>query len=181
MAKKQTQNQSGLSAENVDENVDKIREILFGGQMRDYEQRFADLEKRLTRNIEKIATDFEKRVERLNNGIKRDVEKLAEQLRDERKVRRDESKQGSKQFKELAEQVETWCVELEEQIGSETHDLRGILQEQNEELSAMIHDSHEELSKDLAIETRKLGREDLATVLSEVAARLKKNGKLSGA
>ena len=55
MAKKQTRNQGGLTTDNVDGNVDKIREILFGGQMRDYEQRFADLETRLTKNIELIS------------------------------------------------------------------------------------------------------------------------------
>ncbi len=59
MAKKQTRNQGGLTTDNVDGNVDKIREILFGGQMRDYEQRFADLETRLTKNIELISSNFE--------------------------------------------------------------------------------------------------------------------------
>jgi len=86
MARKQIRKESGLSAENVDGNVDKIREILFGGQMRDYEQRFADLEARLTKNIEHISNAFEKRVERLNTFAKREIEKLAEQVKDERKA-----------------------------------------------------------------------------------------------
>ena len=43
MAKKQSKKASGVDLENTDGNVDKIREILFGGQMRDYEQRIADL------------------------------------------------------------------------------------------------------------------------------------------
>ena len=59
--------------------------------------------------------------------------------------------------------------------------MRGLVQEQSEELSGMIHESKEQLSKSLIIETRKLGQEDLATVLSEVALRLKKNAMLSDA
>jgi len=183
MAKKQVRNQTGIPADNVDGNVDKIREILFGGQMRDYEQRFQDLENRLTRNIELMTSNFEKRVDRLDAFAKREIEKLVEQLKDERKARREDGKQGAKEYKELAQQVESWYAELEEQIGSETQDLRGTLQEQGEELAGMIHDTHEQLSKSLATETRsladdKLAREDMAALLTEVALRLKKDFKL---
>lgn len=183
MAKKQIRNQTGIPADNVDGNVDKIREILFGGQMRDYEQRFQDLENRLTRNIELMTSNFEKRVDRLDAFAKREIEKLVEQLKDERKARREDGKQGAKEYKELAQQVESWYAELEEQIGSETQDLRGTLQEQGEELAGMIHDTHEQLSKSLATETRsladdKLAREDMAALLTEVALRLKKDFKL---
>jgi archaellum component FlaC len=186
MAKKQTRNQPELSAENVDGNVDKIREILFGGQMRDYEERFSDLEGRLTKNIELISSNFEKRMDRLDTFAKREIDKLAEQVKEERKARRDDGKQDSKEFKELAQQVESWCAELEEQIGTETQELRGVLQEQGEELSGMINDTHEQLSKSLATETRnladgKLAREDMAALLTEVALRLKKDSKLPGA
>lgn len=183
MAKKQTRNQPGISAENIDDNVDKIRDILFGGQMRDYEQRFSDLENRLTKNIDLMSTNFEKRVDRLNTFAKREIEKLSEQVKEERAARREDGKHGAQELKELAQQVETWCVELEEQIGTETQDLRGILQEQSDELSGMIHETHEELSKNLATETRsladgKLAREDMAGLLTEVALRLKKDFKL---
>lgn len=186
MAKKQTRNQSGLSVDNVDGNVDKIRDILFGGQMRDYEQRFADLEKRLTKNIELVSSNFDKRVERLNSYAKREIEKLSDQVKEERKARREDGKQGASDLKELSQQLESWCAELEEQIGSETQDLRGILQEQGEELSGMIHDTHEQLSKTLTAETRdladgKLARDDLAALLTEVALRLKKDFKLPDA
>jgi len=186
MAKKQTRNQSALATDNVEGNVDKIREILFGGQMRDYEQRFADLETRLTKNIELIANDFEKRMDRLDNFAKREIDKLSDQVKDERKARREEGKRGSKELKELGQQLESWYAELEEQIGSETHELRGLLQEQGEELSGMVSDTHDQLSKSLASETRnladgKLAREDLAALLTEVALRLKKDVNLPGA
>lgn len=186
MAKKQTRNQNPLATDNMDGNVDKIREILFGGQMRDYEQRFADLETRVTKNIELISNNFEKRMDRLDTFSKRELDKLSQQVKDERKARREEGKQGSKELKDLAQQLESWCAELEEQIGSETHELRGLLQEQGEELSGMVHDTHDQLSKSMAEETRsladgKLAREDLAALLTEVALRLKKDFKLPGA
>jgi Sec-independent protein translocase protein TatA len=186
MAKKQTRNQDGLATDNVDGNVDKIREILFGGQMRDYEQRFADLETRLTKQIESIANGFEKRIDRLDTFAKREIEKLVEQVKEERKARREDGKLGSKELKGLAQQLESWCGELEEQIGSETQELRGQLQEQSEELSGMVSDAHDQLSKSLAEETKnladgKLAREDLAAILAELSSRLKKDSRSSGA
>ena len=181
MAKKQTQ--VGLSAENAEGNVDKIREILFGGQMRDYEQRFAELEKRLTKNIDMIANNFEKRIERLNTYARREIEKLSGQIKEERKARREDGKQGARDLKDLGQQVESWYVELEDQVNNETQGLRGLLQEQGEELSTMIREAHEEMSAALASETRnladdKLAREDMAALLTEVALRLRKDFKL---
>jgi len=133
MARKQIRKESGLSAENVDGNVDKIREILFGGQMRDYEQRFADLEARLTKNIEHISNAFEKRVERLNTFAKREIEKLAEQVKDERKARREDGRQGAREYKELAQQLESWCAELEEQAHADDSVVS---------VTSQIHDVH---------------------------------------
>lgn len=186
MARKQRQNQSEMSPDNAAGNVDKIREILFGGQMRDYEQRFAELEKRLTKKIETITGNFEKRLERLQTQTKREVGKLSEQVKDERKARREEGSQQARDMKGLAEQVETWAVELEEQIESETELMRGLMKEQVEELNALIDQAHGELSKSFSAEARELAdsrvaRDDLATILTDVAARLKKNSGSSGA
>lgn len=186
MAKNQKQNQAAVTAADMDGNVDKIREILFGGQMRDYEQRFADLETRLGKTIEQMSNNFEKRLERLNTFTKREVEKLNDQVKAERKTRVDDGKKGSKGLKELAVQVESWCAELEEQIDNESRELRNGIQEQNEELSGMIQDSYDEINKSLVSETRgladsKLARDDLAALLTEVALRIKKDFKLPDA
>jgi len=185
MAKKQTRNQSGAAVENVDGNVDKIREILFGGQMRDYEQRFADLEKRLGKNIERIAADIDKRMDRLEAFARREVEKIAEQLKEERKARREEGKRGGKELKELAGEIESRCAELEEQIGGETQEIRDLLVEQGEQFTGMIGETHSQLSENLQAETRSMAeesvaRDDLASLLADVAARLKKSDKPRG-
>lgn len=186
MAKKQSKKTSGVDLENADGNVDKIREILFGGQMRDYEQRFADLEDRLTRNIEVMSRNLEKRVDRLDTYAKRELEKLGEQFKEERQARRKDGKSSARELKDMGGQVETWIAELEEGLGEEAQSLRRSLQEQSEELSGMISDVHDELSKTLSGETRnltdaKLARDDMADLLAEMALRLKKDLKLPDA
>ncbi len=185
MARKQNSKHDASSSGvgEMDGNVDKIREILFGGQMRDYEQRFADLEKRLTLQIDRLSNDFDKRMERLNTFARREIDKLSEHLKAERKERIAEGKQGTKDLEGFTHQVEAWFGEVEEQFESETKDLRAILQEQSEELSALIAETRDSLGESLAQETRDLANktvapEDLAGLLTEVALRLKKDFKL---
>ena len=43
-------------------NVDKIRDILFGSQMRDYEKRFVRLEETVTKAVETLREDMTKRL-----------------------------------------------------------------------------------------------------------------------
>jgi hypothetical protein len=185
MTKKTNTRQAPTAAdvEDMDGNVDKIRDILFGGQMRDYDKRFADMEKRLTAHVERLSNDLDKRIERLGALSKREIEKLAEQLKTERKDRIAADKQGAKDQKDMSRQVEGWFAEVEEQFETETKDLRLSLHDQNEELSSLISRTRAEITDALAEETSdlastKLGREDLAGLLAEVALRLKKDFKL---
>lgn len=184
MARKQDKNQeSAGSDEALGGNVDQIRQILFGGQMRDYEKRFMAMEKHLTKSVEQLANSVEKRIDRLDKYAKREVEKLSEQIKAERKVRTEEGKQSSKNLDELAQQVESWFAETEEQMETEARDLRSAVKTQGDDLLLAIDTMSKEQSSNLAAEAAeladaKLGREDLASLLSEVALRLKKDFKL---
>lgn len=182
MAKRQNQKMSASDHE-IDGNVDKIREILFGGQMRDYEGRFADLEKRLSQRIDRLDAEFEKQIGRLNSYAKREVDKLAERIKAERKDRLADTKSGSRDLKDATQQVEAWFGEVEDRLDIETKELRNAIHEQSEEFAALIAETRDCLNDALTNETReladaKLAREDLAGLLSEVAMRLKKDFKL---
>ena len=50
-------------------NVDKIRDILFGSQMRDYEKRFSRLEERLTKAQDTLREDLKKRFDALLDAL----------------------------------------------------------------------------------------------------------------
>ena len=49
-------------------NVDKIRDILFGSNMREYEKRFARLEERLTKSSDALREDLKKRFDSLRSA-----------------------------------------------------------------------------------------------------------------
>lgn len=171
------------TAEDVEGNVDKIRQILFGGQMRDYEKRFDAMEKRLTQSIERVSRDIERRLERVDTFARREVEKLAEQLKSEKRDRVADSKKGSGELQSLIDQVETWFAEVDEQMAKDAKNIRLEIIDQSELLAAQIRDNHEQLTASLQQEAdeladKKLARDDMASLLSEFAMRLSKDFKL---
>lgn len=185
MSKQPNANQEAVADDGteIDDNVDKIRDILFGGQMRDYDKRFADLEKRLTAHVERLSSDLDARIERLNAYTKSELDKLTDNLKSERKDRIADVKQGSAGLQEFAERSEGLLAETEERLDAETKNLRHALHDQNEDLSALVRKTRNEMSDAMGQETQelanaKLGREDLAALLSEVALRLKDDFKL---
>ena len=171
------------STQEAEGNVDKIRQILFGGQMRDYEQRFDAMEKRITQNVDRVSREIERRLERLDTYTRREVDKLTAQIKDERRDRISDGKTAGTELKDLIEQVENWFAEVDEQLASEAKELRKALLDQGNDLSTQIRATHEQISAELQKEAdelsdKKLGREDMAALLTEVALRLSGDFKL---
>src|ERR1700691_4937341 len=75
-------------------NVDKIRDILFGSQMRDYEKRFVKLEDRLIKDAEALRDEMNKRFQSLEGFVQKELESLGHRLKGEKSER-------SEAFKEL--------------------------------------------------------------------------------
>ena len=61
-------------------NVDKIREILFGGNMRDYDKRFSRLEERLAKESSDLRSETKKLFESLEAFVKKEFEALSNRL-----------------------------------------------------------------------------------------------------
>lgn len=158
MARKQTSKNRSSDEPNpeVEGNVDKIRQILFGGQMRDYEERFDAMEKRLTQAVNRASGEFERRMDRLDTYVRREMEKIGEQITAERKDRSADDKKAVVELKSLIDHVETWFAEVDEQITGEVNGLR----------QAILDNSAEQV-----------GREEMAALLAEVATRLGKDLK----
>src|SRR5579863_8969892 len=79
-------------------NVDKIRDILFGSQMRDYETRFARLEEALVKETAEIRESHRRRLDQLEQHIKHEFEALEARIKSERDERSDTSSQHSREL-----------------------------------------------------------------------------------
>jgi uncharacterized protein YicC (UPF0701 family) len=157
--------------------VDRIRDILFGPQMRDYDGRFERLDERLTREAMEARGEVRTRLEALENHFKGEVESMTNRLN----VERSERGNALEIAHNLAETVKTLEQKIHglgEHAGREVHNLREQLLEQSKALSAEIRDTHDQMKTGLDREAERIrgamtGREALADMFSEVALRLK--------
>jgi DNA anti-recombination protein RmuC len=166
-------------------NIDKIREILFGGQMRGYEKRFARLEERLLKESTDLRDDTRKRFEALETFVKSEFEALSERLQTEQRTR-DESLQTLSRDMQGADQaLERKLAQFDEQTTRVQRDLRQQILDQSKNMSEEIRQKYAELVALVERETAELGhaktdRASLASLFTEVALRLNDDFKIPG-
>src|SRR5580700_10279481 len=95
-------------------NVDKIRDILFGSQMRDYESRFARLEETLIKETLEIRETNKRRFEQLESYIRREFETVQSRLKAERDERTDSASQQSRELKDLGDSLSRRIRDLDD-------------------------------------------------------------------
>ena len=166
-------------------NIDKIREILFGVQMRDYEKRFFRLEERLLKESADLREDSRRRFEALEAFVRNEFEALSERMKAEQGTR-DMSVQGvSRELRETGQRLEQRLAQLDEETARKQRDLRQQILDQSKNLNDEIRHKFEELSAMLereAVELRhdKTDRSALAALFTEVAMRLNNEFRIPG-
>ncbi len=166
-------------------SVDKIRDILFGSQMRDYDKRFARLEERLLKESAEVREETRRRFEALENYIRTEFGSLSERVKNDAH-RRDELNEAlTLHLQETAKSIERKLWQLDEQTAQAQRDLRQQLLNQSKELSDEIRRKSEELTADLAREAGELrhdktDRAALADLFTELALRLNNQFRLPG-
>jgi DNA repair exonuclease SbcCD ATPase subunit len=158
-------------------NLDKIRDILFGNQVRDYEQRFTRLEEHLVKECSNLREDTKKRLDVIETYIKNEVDSLTTRLKNEQNERDAAVTEINEEFKNLVKSLERKIAQLEEQTSHNQRDLRQQILDQSKSLDNDLKHNHNELLATLEREskelhTHKTDRSTLARLFSELALRL---------
>ncbi len=158
-------------------SVEKIRDIIFGSQMQDYEQRFAHLEERLRKEIDDLQAEFSKRLESVEKFIKKEIESMGMRLAAEADKHSEATRNISKEFSESVKSVSKTMERLDERQNKDSHDLRQQLQDQTKNLTDEIRRRQRESSETFQQATQqlhddKVGRSVLSKLLLEMAVRL---------
>jgi hypothetical protein len=159
------------------ESLDKVRDILFGSQMRAVDSRLQGLEERLREEHEALRNDFARQVESLDSFIRSEVNTVTERLSAESRKRSEDLKGLTAEIKEALRALERRHVKLEEAATMADAALRDQLLQQSataanelarlgERLGAELQRSHAELSH------AKTDRAALASLLTDMAGRL---------
>lgn len=159
------------------ESLDKVRDILFGGQMRAVEGRLQSMEERFREEHDAIRSEFGKQAESLDALIRSEVQVLTDRLAAERTRRAEELKSLSAEIKDAIRALEKRHLKLEQdgnmadaalrdQLLAQSTDAAAELARLGERLSAELDRSHQELR------STKTDRSTLAALLTDVASRL---------
>lgn len=159
------------------ESLDKVRDILFGGQMRAVESRLQGLEERLMREQAVMRSDFDKRIADLDASAKRDAQTLGDRLNTERTKRAEELKALSAEIKEILRSLEKRHVKLEELSGLADAEIRDQILQQSRAIGAEIERLSQRVTADLNREVSSLRNDKtdvsaIVGVFSDMATRL---------
>ncbi|HVE65976.1 MAG TPA: hypothetical protein VNC59_05305 [Thermoanaerobaculia bacterium] len=166
-------------------NLEKIRDILFGAQVHDFEKRFARLEERLLKETADARADTKKRFESLESFIKKEVESLADRLKTEQADRAESVKEIGRELRETAKTLEKRLAAQDEQATKSQRELRQQILDQSKSLTDEIRSRNREttttLSRELTeLRAEKTDRAALAGFLTDVAVRLTNDMKAPG-
>lgn len=155
------------------DNVDQIREILFGNQIRAVDERFKSVEKRMSRESDDLRKGLEKRIHEL--------EKLLDQFRDNAgdQLNR-ESAERDAGLNEVTKALATFRLDAENQLAELQSDFNNEIKQVREEALATQKALMDDLATLQAAQSKrsdqldedKVDRGELAGFLSDMAGRL---------
>ena len=85
--------------------VDKIRDLLFGNQMQDYDRRFSMLEERFLQRFREVESETARNLGSFESSAKKQMESLEGQLREEKDQRTDADKESERTQREHMTQL----------------------------------------------------------------------------
>ena len=116
------------------ENLDRVRDILFGSQVRDSERRIGKLEELVTKEMADVREDVRKRLEAIEASVRKEVQSLLERLKAEQAQRGEAIKEVLQELKESAKSFQQRCGELQEQSAEAQKALRQEIADQAKSL-----------------------------------------------
>ncbi|HDN26508.1 MAG TPA: hypothetical protein ENG03_05335 [Thioploca sp.] len=178
-----TQTQALAMAEGVGAgvgSVDKIRDLLFGGQMRDYDKRFKRLEEHVAQESRNFRDDVFQRIKTIEERMDGEIDSLSEKAKLDRQERQSSLSDLERDIKALKNELNARFTQLDEQVSRELRNLRQQTLNKFQELTMQQRQQNDSLTglinQEVAfLQDEKVNRSDLAAFFNEMAVRLTKN------
>ncbi|MGB7056164.1 MAG: hypothetical protein WBD58_00515 [Geitlerinemataceae cyanobacterium] len=159
-------------------NIDQIRDILFGSQLRDYDTRLEQVES----TVSVLQQEIRDRTDDLKQSLFKEIQAVVEAL--EKKIKsmtlkdNEEKVDIRQQLDRLSKRLSANVTTLDETIDKQTSALRDDMTASREKLQGDVLDLRnqifDELDKRIAnLSKSKVARDDMAEILFEVGLRLK--------
>lgn len=126
-------------------SVDKIRDILFGSHLKNYEARFARLEENLVRETVELKETMRRRFESLEEFFRSETTALSARLKAEREERTDGARSLDRDLKAAHEELGRRIHELDAATSEAQSSLRRELMAESRKLLDEISQRHDTL------------------------------------
>jgi hypothetical protein len=178
-------NSLGSAATGGAASLEKVRDILFGHQMREVDRRFARLEERIAKDTRDLKDEIRKRLDAFEQFVKGETESLANQARNEQSERAEGDAKQARELADATRAFERRTTMLDEQQAKNQREVRQQLLDQHQRLSDDLRQKVDEVLAALAREAHELrhdktDRQALASLLKEMAMRLTDELRLPG-
>jgi hypothetical protein len=127
-------------------NVDKIRDILFGAQMRDYDRRFSGLEDRLLQEAATLRDEVARRLSATDQYVRGELDDLTSRLTTEQRERTQGIREAMDALTTVNRELSERISALAEQTAQQHRELRQSLAEHYRTLTDEGSRRHQELT-----------------------------------
>lgn len=120
------------------DNVDKIRDILFGNQMRELDRKFAKLEDRIASDLASMQQETAHQIESLQSFVESEVEILSDKIAAEEKTRIEQLDELDADLKKNVKQIDQKLAELGKALEKLSRDTNQKILKQSQDHSAEL-------------------------------------------
>ncbi len=158
--------------------IDKVRDILFGKYVSDFEHRFAELEARLEKDVEQLKDRLSTKISGMDSAVNDSLARLDKLFSQEQKQRDSEMASLHKTLDEARNTLQHSIALMEDQANQDLKAVRDALKESHEELLDQARAAQDAITKQLEeqreeLQSDKVSRQTLALMLDEVAVKLR--------
>jgi hypothetical protein len=155
------------------EDIKKIRDILFGSNMSEYERRFEILEQKLSKSLEEARLDNEKRLQLLEDYVKQELQALQEKLETEKESRLKNERRTSEDIKTIEEQAQSFADKTAKDFSETRNQILELGKSMGEKMNSQNKNLTEKIIEvDSNLQSNKVDRTALAMMFTEIAAQL---------
>lgn len=158
-------------------NLDKVRDILFGAQVRESDRRFARMEERLVKECDDLRAEVRKRLDSLEAYLKAEFETLTDRLKSEETNRAEAVGEVAREVRDVNKNLDRKITQLDDLMLKGQRDIRQQLMEQSNRLSEDMQRNQTNAAAQLErvsthLESDKTSNAALASMFMEVSMRL---------
>ncbi len=173
-----TKNTLDSSTESTDmDNVDKIRDILFGNQMREFDRKFTQLEERISSDLGNIRKENALQIESLQTFIESEIEILSSKLSTEEKTRIDEMDDMDADLKKNVKQIDKKITDAGKSLDTQSREINQKMLKQSQDFNTEMNNQLEQIRKRIdsfkqELSSGKVDKSILAEMLNTLALQI---------